>query len=150
MSRRIEDLVPEMQVKIREFAGLMAEAAIPWMITRTRSTLAEQEAIHAQGRKPLIEVNRLRALVKWMPIRESENRIVTWTMKSMHTSHLAFDIAIIKDGKPCWDLKVSVNDNDLPDYLEAGQIGEEFGLTWGGRWKSPDPVHFQLAMGGMP
>jgi hypothetical protein len=34
MSRKIEDLIPEMQAKAREFAGLMAEAAIAWMITR--------------------------------------------------------------------------------------------------------------------
>jgi hypothetical protein len=145
MSRKIEDLVPEMQVLIREFAGLMAVAAIPWMITRTQSTLAEQEAIHAQGRKPLIEVNRLRKIVGWGPLREKENTYcVTWTMKSRHLKGEAFDIAILSDGQPTWDVKVNVNKNDKPDYEEAGEIGESIGLVWGGRFKNEDCSHFEL------
>jgi hypothetical protein len=144
MSRKIEDLVPEMQSKAREFAGRMAEVGIPFMFTRTRSTVKEQAALYAQGRRDLAEVNLLRAVVGWSPIREKENRRVTWTMKSRHLDGEAFDIAILSDGQPTWDEKVSVNDNDEPDYLEAGQIGEAIGLTWGGRFKNCDPCHFQL------
>jgi len=147
MSRKIEDLVPEMQEKALRFAGRMAEVGLPWMLTRTRSAQAEQVALYAQGRQPLVDVNRLRAMVKWQPIRESENFVVTWTMKSKHLEGKAFDIAILNDGLPSWDHKVNVNENDLPDYLEAGQIGEEVGLVWGGRFKKPDSPHFQLKEG---
>lgn len=149
MSRQIKDLTPAMQEKAREFAGLMAEAAVAWMITRTRSTLEEQTALHAQGRLDLATVNRLRAAVKWMPIRESENAYtVTDTMKSKHLIGEAFDFAIMLDGTPTWNIKVSVNENDVPDYFEAGQIGEHLGLVWGGRFKKRDLPHFQLKEGG--
>ena len=127
MSRKIEDLVPEMQEKARAFAGLMAEAGIPFMFTCTYRSQEEQNALYAQGRtKP--------------------GRKVTWVKVSRHTGRTAFDIAILKDGKPTWDGKVSVNANDIPDYVEAGQIGESVGLKWGGRWlKNTDWPHFELA-----
>lgn len=124
MSRKIEDLVPAMQEKVRLFAGKMAEAGIPWMFTCIYRSQSEQDALYALGRtKP--------------------GRVVTWVKISRHTGRTAFDIAILRDGKPVWDVKVSVNDNDMPDYLEAGQIGEACGLEWGGRWNPPDYPHFQ-------
>jgi len=128
VSRRIEDLDPSVQLRLLRFAGKMAEVGIPWMITCTYRSQEEQDALYEQGRtKP--------------------GKVVTWTHTSRHTSRMAFDIAILKDGKPTWDVKVSVNGNEVPDYLEAGQIGEEFGLTWGGRWKKPDYPHFELKEG---
>lgn len=124
-SRLISDLVPEMQEKFHLFAGKMAEAGIPFMITRTKATPEEQAELYAQGRtKPGL--------------------IVTWTLKSKHLEGKAFDIAILKDGKSTWEPKVSVNKNEVPDYFEAGQIGESIGLEWGGRWKRRDLPHFQL------
>jgi peptidoglycan L-alanyl-D-glutamate endopeptidase CwlK len=124
-----------MQEKAKLFAIRMAEIGLPWMLTRTRCTKEEQAALYAQGRtKPGL--------------------VVTWTLKSRHIDGEAFDIAILADGQPTWDPKVSVNDNDDPDYLEAGQIGESIGLEWGGRFKDgkgrprPDAPHFQLPKGG--
>jgi peptidoglycan L-alanyl-D-glutamate endopeptidase CwlK len=135
MSRKVEDLVSTMREKFRIFAGRMAEIGIPFMLTRTRCTKAEQAELYAQGRtKPGL--------------------IVTWTLKSRHIDGEAFDIAILNDGKPIWDTKISVNENDVPDYLEAGQVGESIGLEWGGRFRNskgrprPDAAHFQLSKGG--
>ena len=114
-----------MQLRALRFAGAMAEAGIPWMLTCTYRSQDEQDALYALGRtKP--------------------GQRVTWAKISNHTGRTAFDIAILKDGKPCWDVKVSVNENDVPDYLEAGQIGESLGLIWGGRWSKPDYPHFEL------
>ena len=129
MSRKIEDLLPEAQEKFREFAGKMAEAGIPFMLTCTYRSQDEQNAL-------------------WRIGRSEPGRKVTWTRKSRHTVRTAFDIAILKDGKPCWDVKASVNENDVPDYFEAGQIGEACGLTWGGRWRTPDFPHFELKEAG--
>jgi peptidoglycan L-alanyl-D-glutamate endopeptidase CwlK len=149
MSRKIADLVPEMQEKAKEFAAKMAEVGIPFMFTRTRATVAEQTALYAQGRQDLAEVNRLRAIVGWSPIRARENSYkVTWTMKSRHLDGEAFDIAILSDGQPTWDAKVNVNHNDIPDYVEAGQIAESIGLTWGGRFKNADLPHLELPKEG--
>lgn len=130
-SRKIEDLTPEMQEKARDFQLRMSLAGIPFMYTRTLCTVDEQKALYAQGRtKP--------------------GPIVTWTLKSRHIAGEAFDIAILKNGKPTWDTKISVNNNDIPDYEEAGRIGESLGLIWGGKFKNkkgeprPDYCHFEL------
>lgn len=128
MSRKIEDLTPAMQLRALRFAGKMAETGIPFMFTCTYRPQIDQDALYAIG-------------------RTVPGAKVTWVKISRHTGRTAFDIAILKDGKPTWDLKVSVNGNDVPDYTEAGQIGESFGLTWGGRWNPPDYCHFELREG---
>jgi peptidoglycan L-alanyl-D-glutamate endopeptidase CwlK len=125
MSRKIEDLTPEMQTKFKEFAALMAQEGIPFMLTCTYRSQEEQDALYEQGRtKP--------------------GKVVTWTHTSRHTQRDAFDIAILKDGKPTWDVKVSVDGDDIPDYQEVGAIGKLVGLNWGGSWaKNKDYPHFQ-------
>lgn len=125
-SRKIDDLVPAMQLCALRFAGAMAEAGVPFIFTCTRRAQEEQDELYARGRtKP--------------------GRKVTRTRRSRHTLGEAFDIAICKDGVPTWDGKVDVDEDGIPDYTEAGQIGEALGLEWGGRWKkSPDFPHFQL------
>jgi peptidoglycan L-alanyl-D-glutamate endopeptidase CwlK len=128
MSRKIEDLKPEAQLLARAFAKKMVLAGIPFMWTCTFRSQAEQEALYAQGRtKP--------------------GKVVTWTKHSEHTKRTAFDIAILKSGQPVWDIKVDVNEDDIPDYKQAGEIGEACGLIWGGRWKPSDPCHFQMPEG---
>lgn len=125
VSRKVSDLVPAMREKAKEFAVRMAEEGIPFMFTCTSRSQEEQDALYQQGRtKP--------------------GKIVTWTKHSLHTQRVAFDIAILRDGQPTWDIKVDVDGDAIADYLEAGQIGEEIGLIWGGRWKKPDYPHFQL------
>lgn len=155
-SRKIEDLTPEMQQLYMKFKDKMAAAKISFLITCTARTVKEQQALYAQGRQTLKEVNALRKMAGLPSITEAENKNkVTWTLASRHIVDLddgntgndksrAFDIAIIKDGKATWDVKVNVNQNDQPDYLEAGSIGESVGLKWGGRFKSPDYPHFEL------
>ena len=124
MSRRIEDLTPATQELYWLFSEAMSRARIPFMVTCTFRSQEEQDALWNQG-------------------RTTPGKVVTWTRNSRHTKRTAFDIAILRDGKPTWDSKVSLNDNDIPDYQEAGTIGEMVGLTWGGFWKTPDFPHFQ-------
>ena len=131
MSRKIEDLTPETQEKFYEFKRRMEEAGIPFMVTSTFRSQAEQVQLYAQG-------------------RTTPGKIVTWTRNSRHTKRDAFDVAILKQGKPVWDIKVDVNEDDIPDYQQAGEIGESCGLEWGGRFKNkkgkprPDYPHFQV------
>jgi peptidoglycan LD-endopeptidase CwlK len=155
-SRKIEDCCPELQEKYPAFAAAMAAAGIPFILTCTARTVREQVALYAQGREPLDMINSLRRAAGLCPISFWESRDkVTWTLASKHIIDLednipendkarAFDISISRDGKPCWDLKVNVNKNDLPDYEEAGKIGESVGLRWGGRFPSPDRPHFEI------
>ena len=124
-SRKIEDLVPAMQLRALRFAGAMAERGIPFMFTCTYRSQEDQDSLYAQGRtKP--------------------GPKVTWVQHSRHTDRIAFDIAILRDGKPTWDTKADVNEDDRPDYEQAGIIGESLGMKWGGRWKTPDYPHFEL------
>lgn len=155
-SRRIEDCVPELQEKYKAFAAGMDAAGIPYMITCTARRVREQIALYAQGREKLDHVNALRKLAGMAPITWQENaEKVTWTLASKHLIDLddnnpdndhsrAFDIAIMRDGRPTWCLKVNINANDIPDYDEAGRIGEAVGLRWGGRFPSPDRPHFEV------
>jgi len=155
-SRAIEDCVPELQSKINAFEVAMNAAGIPFMITCTARFVREQVALYAQGRETVEHTNYLRKLAGLSPITFQENQHkVTWTLASKHIIDLddnkpendkarAFDIAIVKDKRPVWSLKVDVNDNDIPDYDEAGAIGEAVGLRWGGRFPSPDRPHFEV------
>ena len=125
MSRKIEDLIPEMQIKAKEFAGKMAEEGIPFMFTCTYRSQEEQDVLYRQG-------------------RVAPGKIVTWTHNSRHTKRDAFDIALLLKGKPVWDIKIDVDNDHVPDYQEAGKIGGSIGLEWGGNWKRPDYPHFQM------
>ena len=155
-SRKIGDLTPKLQRLYSAFKKKMDEAEISFVVTCTARTVKEQIALYAQGRQPLEEVNALRRIAGIYEITAAENkRKVTSTLKSQHLIDLedndesnnkssAFDIVITKDKKAIWDLKVDVNKNDIPDYLEAGKIGESVGLIWGGSWKTfKDYPHFQ-------
>lgn len=123
-SRKVIDLDPRMQAKAMLFATRMAESGLPFMFTSTRRTAEEQAALYGVGRRGI-----------------PGEKPVTWTLKSKHIDGLAFDIAILADGKPNWDTKVNVNQNDIPDYIEAGRIGRQCGLIWGGDFG--DLPHFE-------
>jgi peptidoglycan LD-endopeptidase CwlK len=155
-SRKIDDMTPELQTKFHAFAAKMADAGIPFIITCTARTVKEQIALYAQGREKLDQTNILRKLAGLLAITFAENcRKVTWTLQSKHLIDLddgilendkarAFDITITRDGRPCWELKTDVNQDQIPDYDQAGQIGESVGLKWGGRFRSPDRPHFEI------
>jgi len=132
-SRDPKLLVPELYALYLNFDAEMKSAGIPYMITCTERGQREQDILFEQG-------------------RTTPGAIVTWTHKSKHirikgaSGVKAFDIAIMKDKKPIWDLKIDVNANQVSDYAEAGAIGERCGLEWGGSWttKKKDYPHFQL------
>jgi peptidoglycan LD-endopeptidase CwlK len=154
-STQISDLTPSMQTKFKAFALAMLQANIPFIPTCTARTVDEQVALYAQGRKLLFDVNSLREIAGLPKITAEQNKHkVTWTLKSNHLIDLddgnttndksrAFDIAITRDGKPVWDVKVDVNKDHILDYEQAGKIGESVGLRWGGRFKTPDMPHFE-------
>lgn len=142
--------------KYLKFKQQMDKKGIPFMITSIDRTIIEQMALYTQGRMSLADVNKFRAAAEMYPLPASENsRVVTWTLNSAHVTNLmdgtptndysrAFDIAILKEGKPTWDLKISVNEDELPDYMEAANIWRELGGTAGMFWDRPDPAHFQI------
>ena len=55
----------------------------------------------------------------------------------MHNKGLAFDVVPMNRGQrllPQWA---------SPHWKKLGEIGEQLGLAWGGRWKKPDRPHFE-------
>lgn len=155
-SKKIEDCVFELQEKYLLFKAEMDKIGINFMITCTSRNIIEQMALFVKGRLPLREVNIFNVMAN-LPIlvKDSDNVKVTWTLDSKHVTNTfddnlnnnmsrAFDIAILKGNKPIWDIKVSVNKNDIPDYLEAAEIGKSIGLECGAFWSNPDYPHYQL------
>lgn len=153
-SRDLNALTPELKLKATALINKCAVASIKIIITCTARLVKEQLAFYAQGRTPIALVNAMREHANLPSIPSSRNKKITWTLNSKHLIDLedgslendkarAFDIAIIKDGKAVWDVKVSLNDNDIPDYEEVARIGESLGLTAGARFSSPDYVHFE-------
>ena len=125
-SRKIEDLTPRMQEKIRRFE-ICLEVAVPGAFKRSctfRSQL-EQNELYSHG-------------------RNGDTRPkVTWTTLSVHTSREAVDYFIPRDGKYCNDLKIDTDGDKIEDWQEFGKIAETCGLEWGGNWKKKDLPHVQ-------
>ena len=156
MSRDPLMLTPEVYAKWQDFDSRMKAKGLPYILTCTARWNEEQIILHTQGRDPLDRVNLYRKSIWLPPLQPGENNIVTWTMNSKHIIHpnqgilkaKAFDFAIVKDGKVIWDLKVNVNWNETPDYAEAGQIGKDCGLIWGGDFRNsagkPQPDYSHL------
>ena len=116
------------------------------IITSVWRSSSEQDALYAQGRKSLTEVNTARSNVGLSKITQEQNVKVTWTRKSYHSCEpksMAIDFCIIKDKKAVWDIKADMNFNEIPDYEEFANICKSLdsNIEWGGEWG--DYCHIQ-------
>lgn len=130
MKDRTEGLFPPLLDKAVLLVHLCKERDIPIIVTQGLRTIEQQNALYAQG-------------------RTIPGNVVTYARggESYHNYGLAFDIAVLKDGTPTWDTKIDIDQNDVSDYVDVGEIGELIGLEWGGRWKKSDMPHFQMTFG---
>lgn len=156
MSRDINLLHAKLKAKIQPFIDGCKAKGIDVIITCTSRDFKEQVALFAQGRQPLAETNRLRKMAGMVGITEQQNKArVTWTLASRHIINLddditsnnlstAFDYAVMKNGKAIWDVKASLDGDDIPDYLECANVAKELGLEAGAFWKKSDFPHVQL------
>jgi peptidoglycan L-alanyl-D-glutamate endopeptidase CwlK len=119
----IATLAPSAQAKAREWlAKCRAEGINVKVICGLRS-YDEQAGLYAQGRtKPGPKVTNAMPGYSW------------------HNFGVAWDFVVFDtNGRPQWE---------SPLMERCGLIGEELGLEWGGRWKSPqDTPHLQLKTG---
>jgi len=156
MSRDLNLLHPQLQDLIPIFIQKCKEVGHDVIITCTARDFKEQVALYSQGRQPLNEVNRLRKIVGWVGLTESQNnKRVTWTLASRHIINLddnnkkndkatAFDFAIVKNGKAIWDVKADIDADGVADYLECAKVAQSLGLESGAFWKKSDYPHVQL------
>lgn len=122
---------------VKQGAELLIERCfnrgVPILITQGLRTIAEQDALYAQG-------------------RTKSGAIVTNAKggSSFHNFGLAIDFALLMpDGKSVsWDMRRDGDFDKTFDWLEVIHEGESVGFECGYRWKSfPDPPHMQIAFG---
>jgi peptidoglycan L-alanyl-D-glutamate endopeptidase CwlK len=109
---------PQLQRLGRELLRRLAAEGLTFKVIQGRRTPAQQAALYAKG-------------------RTAPGPKVTWTLKSRHLTGRAIDIALFSGKNVVWESK---------HYTRAGEIGEQLGLVWGGRWRGgkTDRPHFEL------
>lgn len=106
---------------------------VPIVITQGLRTIAEQDALYAQGRtKP--------------------GKIVTNARGgySYHNFGVAIDFALLlPDGKSVsWDMARDGDGDKIADWNEVVAVAKELGFAWGGDWTSfKDYPHFEMTFG---
>jgi len=102
-SRNPHDLSDMMYFKWSEWDRAMQSNSIDYILTCTRRTKSDQEALFAQGRtKP--------------------GKIVTWTLNSKHLTGEAFDFCIMTNGKCDWSML------NKEAWDTAVELGKSLGL----------------------
>jgi peptidoglycan L-alanyl-D-glutamate endopeptidase CwlK len=116
--KNLATVEPRLQKLGRELLRRLAAEGLTFKVIQGRRTPAEQAALYAKG-------------------RTAPGPKVTWTLKSRHLTGRAIDLALFQGKNVVWESK---------HYTRAGEIGEELGLVWGGRWKNgkTDKPHFEL------
>jgi peptidoglycan L-alanyl-D-glutamate endopeptidase CwlK len=133
---RIDGLTPELRNICLSGLVQLESGGFKPLITEALRTQEYQNALYAQGRQPLEEVNILREKVGLDPIDEDENsRIVTKTTHSKHIEGKAFDVINLVDGEPNYDDKNFIS----MSVVIYKQLGLAAGADWG--W---DSAHFEL------
>jgi peptidoglycan L-alanyl-D-glutamate endopeptidase CwlK len=117
----IDRLDPSIQSKAKEVLIRANNIGIPLVITQGLRTSLEQQKLYDQGRTtPGPIVTKAKPGISW------------------HNYGLAFDVAVLKDGKATWP-----NDNFL--WNRIGMVGKTVGLQWGGDFTTiKDLPHFEF------
>lgn len=120
--------------------------------SRTDPTLAQLRGLTAQTRALAVElINELRdagwpAVIVALGARrtqaEQRQLVRTGLSNDLHSPHLrgrAFDLDLYRQKR-----------GDVPQVFweAAGELGEQLGLRWGGRWRKPDVAHFEVPRAG--
>jgi peptidoglycan L-alanyl-D-glutamate endopeptidase CwlK len=123
MSRKIEDLEPQVAALCHRFVEECENQGITVLITCTLRTREEQTALYAMGRtKPGNRVTNAKA------------------GQSLHQYGVAFDFVPLIHGKAVW--------NNAELFERCGEIGEKVGLQWSGRFLTfRENAHFEFKGG---
>jgi RHS repeat-associated protein len=124
-NRRTRELHPSVSTAARQFINTVeSELGIQLRITQGYRSIAEQDALYAQG-------------------RTTPGEVVTNARggESYHNYGLAFDVVEMVNGRANWN-------TTLQNWSRIGVIGPRFGLEWGGNWTTfVDRPHFQITFG---
>lgn len=114
--KRISLLSQSIQSRVVAFINECEQSGFQLRITQGLRTIEEQNELYAQG-------------------RTKKGKIVTNAKGgySYHNYGLAFDVVVMKEGKPVWE---RLN-------AKIVEIAKKYNFEWGGDWKKPDYPHFQ-------
>lgn len=125
-SRLTTDLHWKLQPVYKRFEGEMSRASVPFILTCTYRSNAEQDQSYAQG-------------------RTVKGRVVTFARggESPHNycfenapAALAFDICVMRGGRLIWN-------TSEPEWLKAVECGIIAGLSPGSKFSFADFAHFE-------
>ena len=128
---RIAKIHPKLRSECADILVEIQSKGIDIRITQGLRTIAEQDALYAQG-------------------RTTPGKIVTKAKggDSMHNYGLAVDFCLLhKDGTISWSMTEDMDKDGKKDWLEVVEVFEKYGWEWGGRWKFLDTPHFQKTFG---
>lgn len=147
MGKSISELDYSMQKRARAAFDLMnADEKLKEMgcnsvaISETKRDLLVQIAYYCKGRMQPSDVKKIYARVGlYDPSEEECRQKITWTLNSKHIEGKAIDLVPVRNGNLWWNAPDAV-------WERMGEIGEECGLQWGGRWDGDqkDRPHFQI------
>lgn len=128
-SKSISDLHPDLRPLCGEFLKRCWQAGLTVKLIFTYRSPEEQNKIYAQGRTSPGDI------VTNLDGSKSKH---CFTMDHKPAAK-AFDFGVFSG--PAY-----IADGTDSRYTKAGEIGEDLGLIWGGRWKHPfDPGHLEIA-----
>lgn len=151
MSTALADLLPEAQDAATRAIEDLKRRGIPFAITATLRTAAEQRALYAQGRESIIAVNARRITAGLNPLPERENHYTVTNCdgtkvsegghgRSPHQLGKALDVVPLGPRGPEWPPASDPRWQDIAPSFKAQ------GFAWGGDWKDfLDLPHYQLA-----
>jgi len=143
------------------FLAILMAGGLSMSTTSSRMHGPRWQALPLRNKKLALElIKRARAqglevdfFDGWRPAAEQERLMKAGASKvvdpysSYHVWGEAFDIVFRKNGQWTWppshvkraDGSQTIN----PEWEKLGRLGEQLGLTWGGRWSWFDGAHFQ-------
>jgi len=123
-SRSLNDLILPAKERVEHFLSLCKDEGIDLLVTSTYRDNESQQALYEQG-------------------RTTAGKVVTNAKAgdSWHNWRCAVDVVPLVNGKPNWD-------GSDPVWSKIGELGEQAGLEWAGRWRSfKELAHFQYTGG---
>lgn len=126
-SRSLDELLTVVQPRVEHFIALCDQEGIDLLVTSTYRDHESQQALYDQGRtKPGKKVTNAKPGQSW------------------HNWRCAVDVVPLRNGKPVWN----TSGEDAKLWARIGELGEQAGLEWAGRWKTfKEMAHFQYTGG---
>jgi peptidoglycan L-alanyl-D-glutamate endopeptidase CwlK len=155
-SRRLEDLVPEVQAMAKEHILRCADAGIELLIYCTLRDAQEQARLYRQSRtreqvqKKMDQLTAkgfpaLAKILKEVGPQKSGPKVTNaGPGESFHQYSRAYDCVPVLQGKPIW----GTGGEGAGIWDKVGKLGKKCGLEWAGEWTTfREFPHFQFTGG---